>query len=126
MLTHLSTSEGLSQQELAGRQTIHRNVMVDLVDDLERRGLVERRRHPNDRRAYAAQLTDSGRELLRRAEQIADEHDAELIDETNHPTLVRLLQATAERVGLHHDVHPGLQGAAGPTPPTASTQHTTP
>lgn len=116
MLTYLSASENVTQQELAERLNIHRNVMVGLVDDLERRGFAERRRHPNDRRAYAVQLTDSGRELLRRAERIADDLDTELLDDADRPTLVQLLQYVAERVGLQHGVHPGLQTATGSRP----------
>ena len=122
MLTHLSASDGLTQQELAERLSIHRNVMVGLVDDLERHGLAERRRHPSDRRAHAVHLTDSGRERLGRAETIADDLDAELFDDADRAALVRLLQRTAERAGLPRGVHPGLQSAspAGAAPQVAA------
>ena len=40
--------------------------MVFLVDELEQRGLVERRRNPADRRSYALYLTDQGRAKLAR------------------------------------------------------------
>ena len=109
MLTYVSTGENVTQQELGERLGIHRNVMVGLVDDLERRGLAERRRHPNDRRAYAVQLTDSGRDLLRRAGRIADELDAELLEDADRPALVDLLRRASERAGLSYGVHPGLQ-----------------
>ncbi|MGH3600448.1 MAG: MarR family winged helix-turn-helix transcriptional regulator [Pseudonocardiaceae bacterium] len=56
---------------------IHRNVMVGLVDELEDRGLIERRRHPADRRAHAIHLTAAAHDLLRRAQRVADEHEAE-------------------------------------------------
>ena len=42
-----------------------RNVMVTVVDKLERQGLVARMPHPGDRRAFAVTLTDKARELLR-------------------------------------------------------------
>lgn len=121
MLTYLSAGEGLTQQQLGERLGIHRNVMVNLVDDLEKRGLAERHRHPNDRRAYVVQLTGNGRELLRRAEQIADEHDMELLGDGDRRTLVRLLQRITERVGLPHGIHPGLQpeATASATPTSA-------
>ena len=38
--------------------------MVALVDELEQRGLVERRPHPSDRRVRALYLTAEGREML--------------------------------------------------------------
>jgi DNA-binding MarR family transcriptional regulator len=41
-----------------------RTTIVALIDDLESAGLVERRRNPSDRRAYALQLTDEGHDWL--------------------------------------------------------------
>ncbi|MGH8462445.1 MAG: MarR family winged helix-turn-helix transcriptional regulator [Stenotrophobium sp.] len=44
-----------------------------LVDDLEARGLVERRPHPEDRRAKLVSLTTAGRRQLAVAERIVDQ-----------------------------------------------------
>ena len=44
--------------------------MVSVVDELERKGLVERRRNPDDRRAYALALTDEGESMRRRARRL--------------------------------------------------------
>jgi DNA-binding MarR family transcriptional regulator len=44
-----------------------------MVDDLERRGLVRRKPHPDDRRAKLVQLTAAGRAAAARAEAILDE-----------------------------------------------------
>jgi DNA-binding MarR family transcriptional regulator len=41
-----------------------------IVDDLERRGLVERSVHPDDRRCKVVTLTEAGREVAARAESI--------------------------------------------------------
>jgi DNA-binding MarR family transcriptional regulator len=112
MLIHLATGEGRSQQQLADSMSIHRNVMVGLVDELEQRGLVERRRHPEDRRAYALHLTPDARMLLPRAERIADRHDRNMcapLDDDDRETLVALLNRLAEHAGLSAGVHPGLQ-----------------
>lgn len=114
MLTYLSTGGNVTQQELGERLGIHRNVMVGLIDDLERQGLAERRRHPDDRRAHAVRLTDGGRELLRHADRIADELDTELIEDADRATLLRLLHRAAERAGIQHGVHPGLHSDPGP------------
>src|SRR3954465_8053648 len=56
MLSHLAASEGQSQQALSIALGIHRSAVVALVDDLERRGLAERRPDPSDRRGGAAPL----------------------------------------------------------------------
>ncbi|KUP96930.1 MarR family transcriptional regulator [Thermobifida cellulosilytica TB100] len=53
-----------SQQELSRALGIDPNVMVGLIDDLERSGIVERRRNPEDRRRYMVALTPHGKELL--------------------------------------------------------------
>lgn len=43
-----------------------------MVDDLEDRGLVERKPHPKDRRAKLVTLTPKGRKFAVRAEEILD------------------------------------------------------
>jgi DNA-binding MarR family transcriptional regulator len=55
---------GLSQQQLIEILEIDKSSMVYLIDELEKQGLAERRPAPGDRRAYAVQLTETGRERL--------------------------------------------------------------
>lgn len=112
LLTHLSQADGQTQQRLADTMGIHRNVMVGLIDDLEDRGLVQRRRHPADRRAHAVHLTAAARDLLVQAQQAADEHDAELLaplHDADRACLIALLQRVAASTALRTGVHPGLQ-----------------
>ena len=45
--------------------------MVSTIDELEAKGLVERRPHPGDRRAHALHVTDAGRETLLRGRKVA-------------------------------------------------------
>jgi MarR family transcriptional regulator, lower aerobic nicotinate degradation pathway regulator len=54
----------MSQQALAEYVSCDRTTMVALVDALESPGYVERRRNPEDRRAYALQITAAGRQVL--------------------------------------------------------------
>lgn len=51
-----------------------------MVDDLEKRGLVQRTPHPEDRRAKLVALTDAGRAAAARADAILDEPPAGLRD----------------------------------------------
>jgi len=112
LLTHLAVADGQTQQHLADALGIHRNLMVGLIDDIEDRGLVQRRRHPGDRRAHAVHLTRKARALLARAQRTADEHDAELLaalDEPDRARFVGMLQRIARHTGVAAGVHPGIR-----------------
>ena len=112
MLSHLAASEGQSQQALSNALGIHRSAVVSLVDDLEQRGLAERRRDPFDRRAYTLYLTPEGRALLAEAQSVAEEHEAELLTALNaseRSQLISLLRRVAESQGLTAGVHPNLE-----------------
>nr|WP_228537402.1 MarR family transcriptional regulator [Nocardia sp. XZ_19_231] len=111
MLKLLSAHDGRTQQELGEALEIHRNVMVGLVDDLEKRNLVERRRHPNDRRAHALHLLPAAHALLIEAEQRVAELDAELLSPLapeERAVFLDLLRRTAQGNGLRPGIHPGL------------------
>ncbi|MEO3768970.1 MarR family winged helix-turn-helix transcriptional regulator [Micromonospora sp. B9E7] len=115
LLVHLDGGEGGSQQQLADALGIHRKVMVGLLDDLEQRGLVQRRRHPADRRAHAIYLTDVARQLLPRARRIADQHEEEVLaalDASERVELIAVLQRIADSTGNSPGVHPGLGSAS--------------
>jgi DNA-binding MarR family transcriptional regulator len=56
-----------SQRELADRLQVSGPVVVELVDALEARGLVERRRDKADRRLNALHVTAEGRDVLEKA-----------------------------------------------------------
>jgi len=112
MLSHLAAFEGQSQQALSNALGIHRSAVVALVDDLEQRGLAERRRDPADRRAYTLYLTSEGRALLAELDRAADDEDAELLtalDAAERSQLISLLQRVAESGGLAAGVHPNLE-----------------
>ncbi len=116
MLSHLAASEGQSQQALSIALGIHRSAVVALVDDLEHRGLAERRRDPLDRRAYTLYLTPPGRAVLADLQRIAEQHEAKLLtalDASERSQLISLLQRVAESQGLAAGVHPNLAPRAG-------------
>lgn len=69
----------LSQQRLGERQGIDRTTMVAVVDELERRGLVERRRNPDDRRAYSLHATPPARGVLKQGGEAAKRAEDEFL-----------------------------------------------
>jgi MarR family transcriptional regulator, lower aerobic nicotinate degradation pathway regulator len=80
-LSVIDAAGPISQQELGEYVRKDRTTIVALVDDLESEGLVERRRNPVDRRAYALELTDEGREWLAAAgPALAAAEDRLLVD----------------------------------------------
>lgn len=63
LLGFLWKKDGLSQVEISEKSEVDRTTIGGLVDRLEKCGLVERRRHPEDRRVYLVHLTEAGRAL---------------------------------------------------------------
>ena len=73
-------SEGaMSQRRLVQRTGLDRTTMVVITDELERKGLVERTRNPEDRRAYALRPTTKGRRVLERATAAAERAEAQFL-----------------------------------------------
>jgi DNA-binding MarR family transcriptional regulator len=65
LVLRLLWNRPLNQVTLANLTHINRNVMTDLIDDLEDRKLVERRKNPRNRREFLVTLTDDGRSTFR-------------------------------------------------------------
>jgi DNA-binding MarR family transcriptional regulator len=117
ILRLLRVTSGLSQQELAGRLKIHPSRLVAILDNLEKRGFLERRPNPDDRRLYSLHLTKSGEEVLGRIGKVAREHqDAMLVALTDEEraTLGSLLLRIVDQQGLARGVHPGYRLMAAP------------
>jgi DNA-binding MarR family transcriptional regulator len=73
MLTTLAAAEAPAQHQAADRLGVDRTTMVDLVDGLERKHLVERRPDPADRRRNLVHLTATGRRILDEGSRAASE-----------------------------------------------------
>ncbi len=112
ILRVLAHAEGLSQRRLARQLEILPSRLVSLVDELESRGLVQRRDSDEDRRVYALYLTDQGRGTLAAIGRIAREHDAAMcaaLSSDERRLLADLLRRIADQQGLEPGVHPGFR-----------------
>jgi DNA-binding MarR family transcriptional regulator len=69
---------GLKQASLADALAIERPNLVQIIDELESEGWVERRPFKEDRRAYALFATDEGRARGQAATDALFEYDAKL------------------------------------------------
>src|SRR3954466_10791033 len=99
VLNAAALADGASQQELGGRMGLDPSGLVGAIDELERLGLVARRRDERDRRRYAVGLTEEGTETLRRARRLVTQSARELLgalDDVEVQTLVDLLGRVAE------------------------------
>lgn len=63
-LRFLAVQEGASQRDLVEGLWSDSSSVVTLIDEFEERGLAERRRNPDDRRAYSVHLTPDGFRIL--------------------------------------------------------------
>jgi DNA-binding MarR family transcriptional regulator len=70
-----------------------------IVDDLEKRGFVQRTPHPEDRRAKLVAITEAGRTAAARADAILDEPPAALRDVPagDLESLLRVLERLARQ-----------------------------
>jgi DNA-binding MarR family transcriptional regulator len=93
VLVVLGGQEPLSQQQAAGRLGVDRTTMVDLVDGLEQKDLVERRPDPSDRRRNIVQLTADGQHALREGGRAALEAERQFLAPLNPPEAAQLTAA---------------------------------
>jgi DNA-binding MarR family transcriptional regulator len=63
----------MTMRELAGLLAVDAPYTTIVVDDLESRGLAERRQDPDDRRRKIVAITAEGRRIARRARRLLDE-----------------------------------------------------
>jgi DNA-binding MarR family transcriptional regulator len=112
LLRAIAAQPGRSQQALATLLGTPPSRLVTLVDGLDERGFVERRRNPDDRRLHALHLTEEGEKLLRRIGALARTHDEAIcgtLEPEERDTLRALLAKLAAEHGLTPGVHPGYR-----------------
>ena len=110
LLRAVAASDGESQNALADRLHISPSWMVAIVDDLELRGLLERKPHARDRRVRNLHLTAAGKKLLRRAERQAQSFDQRVSEPLSETELLQLLELL-DRIAAGLELQPGAHAA---------------
>jgi DNA-binding MarR family transcriptional regulator len=110
-------ANSLSQAALGKKLGVFPSRLVGLLDDLEKRGLVERRDSPTDRRSHALHLTEAGRDAVKQIGRIGREHQDALcaaLDASERAQLKGLLERIAAQQQLTPGVHPGFRRLGDP------------
>ncbi len=102
VMTMVAARPGMSQQQLHEKTGIDPSSMVAVIDELEARGLAERRPDPDDRRVRTIYLTERGLDTLQRVRGVAAQLHKELFHSlskeemaTLHALLLKLLDGLA-------------------------------
>lgn len=118
LLYAIRAQPGRSQQAVAEQLGLHPSRLVALVDDLERGGVVERRRNPQDRRHHALHLTARGEAALGDLDVASADHEADVcaaLTDDELDRLAALLRRVADHQGLTPGVHPGYRRLREPS-----------
>jgi DNA-binding MarR family transcriptional regulator len=111
----VAEADGLSQQALGEKLGLFPSRLVGVLDELEQRGLVERRDSPADRRSYALYLTRAGREIVEQIGRIGCEHQDAIcaaLNQCERAQLAGFLRRIADEQKLVPGVHPGFRKLA--------------
>jgi DNA-binding MarR family transcriptional regulator len=112
ILHAIGAQPGRSQQAVADTFRLPPSRMVALIDDLEARGLVERRRDDRDRRVHLLHLSAAGEAMLVELAAVARAAEKEMfaaLTAAERRDLTALLTRIADQQGLVPGVHPGYE-----------------
>jgi DNA-binding MarR family transcriptional regulator len=95
VLSLVAHNPGITSRQLCATLGILPPNLVGMVNQFEKRELIERRPHPHDGRAMGLHLTSAGQKLIRDAERTAAHLEAEVagrLTQAEQRTLLRLLR----------------------------------
>ena len=102
-LFYLSINDGCLFKELSQGLMLDNSTITGMVDRLERKNLIERRSHPDDRRATKIYLTNAGREAAGRTLPVVKEYNQAIKEGFSSgeiDTFKRVLEAIIDRFGI--------------------------
>lgn len=115
MLLYLSQAGSLPLGKIGARLQVHPTSVTNLIDGLEQTELVERLRHPSDRRTTLARITALGRQ--RAEEATAQLHAIRFgtppLPQSDLVSITEILRLVRVAAGDFSADRPGARGSAG-------------
>ena len=101
MLLYYSRRGSLPLGKMGVRLQVHRTSVTNIVDALERTGLVRRTAHARDRRSTLAEITEAGRDVALRATELlnADGFGLTALAEDEQERVTELLRTLRQEAG---------------------------
>ncbi len=96
VLTLIDLNPGINQSMLARCMYLDRSTMVPILDQLESKAWMKRRKKPADRRSYALYLTVQGKQVLKEAGARVGQLEASVAERMGPHKRDRLLTLTKE------------------------------
>jgi DNA-binding MarR family transcriptional regulator len=100
MFQVIAANPGLGQSRLAEATGVDRSTIVNVVNQLEGRGLILREPSPTDKRSHCLRLTDEGVVALRRMEALIQRHEegfTKVLTADEQHFLIRLLTRLSDQ-----------------------------
>ncbi len=100
-LTLIARNPGISQTELSHANGRDKSSLTPVVEELVRRGLVERKRMDSDRRTYRLNVTPAGKKVLTTMTRCARRHERNLdhiIGERDRKRFLQILKKIAAQI----------------------------
>lgn len=100
-LTLIGRNPGISQTALSHANGRDKSSLTPVVEDLVRRGMVERKRMRSDRRIYRLHLTAAGKKTLTQLTRCARRHERNLdaiIGSRDRKRFVQILKKIADKI----------------------------
>jgi DNA-binding MarR family transcriptional regulator len=103
VLRIIATEPGRSQQSLSVAVGLVPARLAVILDELERRSLIERRRHEQDQRLFALYLTGSGQQFMGKLAAAGADHEREItgvLSDEERRALGSILEKLARSHGI--------------------------
>lgn len=95
----IEANPDISQSAIAHALRFDRSTLVQIIDRLEDRGLVERHVSPTDRRSHALRITDAGAGMLTELKEQAIAHEDDVAAELSPDERARLIELLRKLCG---------------------------